>query len=75
MSSVSASCGVYRRPSIIESAAAGIGARLLSWSEKRRLIQVGDPARRAAAIARLERLGELRANALSAAHSGLEPRA
>ncbi|WP_115790426.1 2-nitropropane dioxygenase [Arthrobacter silvisoli] len=75
MSSVTASCGVYRRPSIIESAAAGIGTRLLSWSENRRLIQVGDPVLRAAAIARQERLGELRTDALSAAHSGLEPRA
>lgn len=75
MSSATASCGVYRQPSIIESAAAGIGARLLSWSENRRLIQVGERAQRSAAIAHRERLGELRADALGAAHSGLSPRA
>ncbi len=74
MSSVTASCGVYRQPSLIESAAAGIGTRLLSWSENRRLIQVGNRTQRAAAIARRERLGELRADALGAAHSGLGPR-
>ncbi|MGW9414471.1 hypothetical protein [Arthrobacter cupressi] len=74
MSSATASCGVYRQPSIIESAAAGIGARLLSWSENRRFIPAGGRTQRIAAIARRERLGELRANALGAAHSGLEPR-
>lgn len=73
MSSVAAQCGVYRRPSIIESAAAGLGARLLSWSEKRRFIPA-DVLLQNAAIARREHLGQRRADAVSAAHSGLEPR-
>ena len=75
MSSVTASCGVYRRPSVVEAAAAGIGTRLVSWSERRRLLPSRDAALQNAAIARQEFLGELRTDALGAAHSGLEPRA
>jgi hypothetical protein len=75
MSSATASCGVYRRPSVIESAAAGLGSRLVSWSEKRRLLPPRDLALQNAVIARREQLGGLRTDALGAAHSGLEPRA
>ncbi|OFI39968.1 hypothetical protein BIU82_02720 [Arthrobacter sp. SW1] len=66
---------MYRRPSIIESAAAGLGTRLVSWSEKRRFIPADSVLLRNAALARREHLGDRRADAVSAAHSGLEPRA
>ncbi|GAA4028846.1 hypothetical protein GCM10023063_08200 [Arthrobacter methylotrophus] len=74
MSTATASCGSYRRPSMLESAAAGIGANLISWAERRRYIPPVDVALRRAAFRRRRELGDLRQDAIGAAHSGLEPR-
>lgn len=74
MSTATASCGTYRRPSMLESAAAGIGAGLVSWAERRRYLPPVELALRQAAFRRREELGDLRQDAIGAAHSGLEPR-
>ncbi|MFH5878232.1 2-nitropropane dioxygenase [Arthrobacter sp. NA-172] len=74
MSSVTATCGTYRRPSRLESAAEGIGATLISWSERRRYIPPVDVALQRAAFRRRQELGDLRQDAMGAAHSGIEPR-
>jgi hypothetical protein len=73
MSTATASCGTYRRPSMLESAAAGIGAKLMTWAERRRYIPPVDVALRRAAFSRRQELGDLRQDAMGAAHSGLEP--
>ncbi len=73
MSSATASCGTYRRPSMLESAAAGIGTSLVSWAERRRYIPPAELAMQRAAFTRRQELRELRRDALGAAHSGLEP--
>ncbi|MCZ9881159.1 2-nitropropane dioxygenase [Arthrobacter sp. B2a2-09] len=74
MSTATASCGTYRRPSMLESAAAGIGANLISWAERRRYIPPVDQSAQRAAFRRRQELGDLRRDALGASHSGLEPR-
>ncbi|WP_284751666.1 2-nitropropane dioxygenase [Arthrobacter sp. efr-133-R2A-120] len=74
MSTATASCGTYRRPSMLESAAAGIGAGLVSWAERRRYIPPVDLAAQRAASRRRQELGDLRRDAMGASHSGLEPR-
>jgi hypothetical protein len=74
MSTATASCGTYRRPSLLEAAAAGIGAKLISWAERRRYIPPVDVALQRAAFRRRQELGDLRQDAVGAAHSGLEPR-
>ncbi|MHC6221731.1 2-nitropropane dioxygenase [Arthrobacter sp. MMS24-S77] len=74
MSTATASCGTYRQPSILESAAAGIGASLVSWAERRRYIPPVDVALERAAFRRRQELGDLRQDAVATAHSGLEPR-
>ncbi|BAS16960.1 hypothetical protein AHiyo8_52630 [Arthrobacter sp. Hiyo8] len=74
MSTATASCGTYRRPSMLESAAAGIGSGLVSWAERRRSIPPLELAVQQAALRRRQELGDLRQDAIAAAHSGLEPR-
>lgn len=74
MSTATASCGTYRRPSLVESAAAGIGAGLVSWAERRRYLPPLEPTMLQAALRRRQELSDLRQDALGAAHSGLEPR-
>lgn len=74
MSTATASCGTYRPPSILESAAAGIGANLISWAERRRYIPPVDVALQRAAFKRRQELGDLRRDAMGASQSGLEPR-
>ncbi|MBT8158899.1 MULTISPECIES: 2-nitropropane dioxygenase [Arthrobacter] len=74
MSTATASCGTYRRPSMLESAAAGIGSSLVSWSERRRYVPPVDPGLQRAALMRRRELTDLRQDAIGAAHSGLEPR-
>ena len=74
MSTATASCGTYRRPSVLESAAAGIGTSLVAWAERRRYIPPVDLAIQRAALTRRQELGNLRQDAMGAAHSGLEPR-
>ncbi|WP_284980733.1 2-nitropropane dioxygenase [Arthrobacter sp. efr-133-TYG-118] len=74
MSTATAPCSTYRRPSMLESAAAGIGTSLVSWAERRRYIPPADLAMQRAALARRQELGDFRQDAIGAAHSGLEPR-
>ena len=74
MSTATASCGTYRRPSMLESAAAGIGSGLVSWAERRCYIPPLELAVQQAALRRRQELGDLRQDAIAAAHSGLEPR-
>jgi hypothetical protein len=74
MSTATASCGTYRRPSMLESAAAGIGSGLVSWAERSRYIPPLELAVQQAALRRRQELGDLRQDAIAAAHSGLEPR-
>ncbi|GAB3559501.1 hypothetical protein GCM10027405_07670 [Arthrobacter alkaliphilus] len=74
MSTATASCGTYRRPSMVESAAAGIGAGLVSWAERRRYLPPLEATLRQSALRRRQELSDLRQDAIGAAHSGLEPR-
>ena len=74
MSTATASCGTYRRPSVLESAAAGIGTSLVAWAERSRYIPPLDLAIQRAALTRRQELGNLRQDAMGAAHSRLEPR-
>jgi hypothetical protein len=59
---------------MLESAAAGIGSGLVSWAERRRYIPPLELAVQQAALRRRQELGDLRQDAIAAAHSGLEPR-
>jgi hypothetical protein len=67
----SAACSPYRRPTFVESAAAGLGAAMVRWAERRR-VGVADWAQRERAAAlRREQLDVLRSDIMGAAHSGL----
>jgi len=67
----SAAGGRYRRPTVVESAAAGLGAALVHWAEGRRVIHSDRAERERAAMLRREQLGVLRSDLMGAAHSGL----
>jgi hypothetical protein len=67
----SAACGPYRRPTVIESAAAGLGAALVRWAERRRIILSEWAERERAAAIRREQLDVLRRDIMGTAHSGL----
>ena len=75
MSTVSATgaaaCSSYRRPTVVESAAAGLGAALVRWAEHRRVILSDLAERERAATLRREQLIVLRSDIMGAAHSGL----
>jgi hypothetical protein len=66
-----ASRRVYRRPTMVESAAAGLGAALVHWAERRRAVRTEWAERERAAVLRREQLDVLRSDIMGAAHSGL----
>jgi hypothetical protein len=67
----SAACSPYRRPTVVESAAAGLGSALVRWAERRRVILSDWAQRERAATLRREQLDVLRTDIMGAAHSGL----
>jgi hypothetical protein len=67
----SATSRTYRRPTVLESAAAGVGAALVRWAERRRIILSDWAERERAAMRRREQLDVLRSDIMGAAHSGL----
>ena len=67
----SAACSPYRRPTVVESAAAGLGSALVRWAEYRRVILSDWAQRERAAALRREQLDVLRTDIMGAAHSGL----
>ncbi|MFF1382546.1 2-nitropropane dioxygenase [Arthrobacter sp. NPDC058288] len=67
----SAACSPYRRPTAVESAAAGLGTALVRWAERRQVILSDRAERERAAMLRREQLDVLRSDIMGAAHSGL----
>jgi hypothetical protein len=67
----SAACSRYRRPTVVESAAAWLGAALVRWAERRRIIVSDWAERERAAMLRREQLDVLRSDIMGTAHSGL----
>lgn len=67
----SAACGPYRRPTVVEHAAARLGAALVHWAERRRVILSDRAERERAATLRREELEVLRSDIMGTAHSGL----
>lgn len=67
----SPACGPYRRPTVIESAAARLGAALVRWAERRRVILSDWAELERAATLRREQLDVLRSDIVGTAHSGL----
>lgn len=67
----SAACGPYRRPTVVESAAARLGAALVRWAERRRVVLSDWAERERAANLRREQLDVLRSDVMGTAHSGL----
>jgi hypothetical protein len=67
----SAACSPYRRATIVESAAARLGAALVRWAEHRRVVLSDWAERERAAALRREQLDVLRSDIMGAAHSGL----
>lgn len=66
-----ASRRVYRRPTMVESAAAALGAALVHWAERRRTVRTEWAENERAAVLRREQLHVLRSDIMGAAHSGL----
>ncbi|CAN7434811.1 2-nitropropane dioxygenase [Arthrobacter sp. LjRoot78] len=64
-------CGPYRRPTVVESAAAALGAALVRWAERRRVILSDWAVHEREAALRREQLDVLRSDIMGAAHSGL----
>jgi len=67
----SAARSPYRRPTVVESAAAALGSALVRWAERRRVILSDWAQRERAATLRREQLDVLRTDIMGAAHSGL----
>ncbi|WLQ06785.1 2-nitropropane dioxygenase [Arthrobacter oryzae] len=67
----SAACSPYRRFTFVESAAARLGAALVRWAERRRVVLSDWAQQERAAALRREQLDVLRSDIMGAAHSGL----
>ena len=69
--SVNQSVSGYRRASVLEAVAGRIGAGLVEWAERRRVIPEETLRQQRDAARRRDELALLRGDVLGAAHSGL----
>jgi hypothetical protein len=69
--SVNQSVPGYRRASVLEAVAARIGAGLVEWAERRRVVPEETVRLQRDAARRRDELSLLRGDLLGAAHSGL----
>jgi len=69
--SVNQSVSGYRRASVLEAVAVRVGAGLVEWAERRRVVPEEAVRQQRDATRRRDELNHLRGDTLGAAHSGL----
>lgn len=69
--SVNQSVSSYRRASVLEAVAERVGAGLVEWAERRRVVPEDAVRQQRDAVRRRDELNLLRDDVLGAAHSGL----